>query len=160
MSDEVTFTAEQQVLVDKLVGEARVKARDQASQAAQGAADAAKKKAEQEALKAKAEWQKLAETHESRVKELEPLVQQVEAYQAIIENLLDDRVKALGDGAASAVKALPESMTALDKLNWLSKNVELFQPAGDGGGTPRRPKQKTATEPGSGTLSSRFPIRL
>lgn len=132
----------EQALVDKLVGEARVKAREKAE--AEFAAKATKEKeaAVEAALVAEKKWQELAGKHEARVKELEPYEAKAKAFDEWAEGTLKDKVKTLGEAAQKAVKALPESMSAIDKLNWLNQNEELFQEAGDGVGTPKRPKLK------------------
>lgn len=157
---EVTFTAEQQEFVDKLVGDTRIKARTKAE--ADQAALAAKEAEETNRanLAAQEEWQKLATTHEARVKQLEPLEAQVKAYDELIVGMLKDRVKALGDAAKKAVDALPEAMTALDKLNWLNKNEGLFQGGSDGVGTPKRPISTTQKERPKGPTTRLGAIKL
>lgn len=135
------FSKEQQEHINKLVGEARVKAREVAK--TQFEADQAKAKdvAEAAALAANQEWQKLAATHEARVTELEPLQAQVETYQKMVGKMLRERIKELGESAKKAVDGLPEGMAALEKLNWLTKNEGLFVGQGDGVGTPRGKKK-------------------
>jgi len=160
MSGEVTFTEEQQNLVDRLVGEARTKARDQAQAQAAASNQAAREEAERAALEAAANWEQLAKKESARVRELEPLQQQVAAYQEVMDKLLADRVKALGTAAETAVKALPDSMTALEKMAWLSANGTLFQAAGDGGGTPRRPEKPATDQDGKKKFKPRYPIRM
>lgn len=150
MTEEAVFTDDQQKLVDKLVGEARVKAREKAETDA--AAKSAKERAdaEQAALVAQQEWKKLAEQHKTRVDELEPLVKQVEGYEELVKGMLKDTIETLGEKAKNAVAGLPKSMTAIEKLNWLHKNEALFQETGGGVGTPgklTRPPTKTKVEP-------------
>lgn len=136
------LTDEQQAFVDDLVGKARTKAREkaQADATAQVAKD--REAAEQAALVTNKQWQELAQKHEARVKELEPFEASAKEYTKLVEGMLEDRIEALGEAAEKAVKALPGSMTATDKLAWLKENEELFQVAGDGVGTPGRPKLK------------------
>lgn len=138
MTEEVVFTDDQQKYVDKLIGDARVKAREKAE--SDGKAQAAKDKAaaDQTALAAQQQWETLAKQHEGRVRELEPLVKQVEGYEELIKGLLKDAVEVLGDAAKTAVNGLP-GMTAIEKLDWLHKNEGLFQVASGGVGTPGRP---------------------
>jgi len=161
MTEEVKFSPEQQAFVDKLVGDARVKAREKAD--ADNMARAAKDKevADQAALVAQQQWKTLAEQREVRVKTLEPLEKQVEAYDELIKGMLKDAVEGLGDAAKTAVDGLPKSMTAIEKLNWLGKNQGLFQAAGasSGVGTPGRPG-RTATDQKKPTELCRFPLRL
>lgn len=148
---EITFTEEQQKLIDKLVGDARVKARAKAKtdHAAQAAKD--KETADQAALVAQKEWQKLAETHEARVKELEPFEARAKEYEEMTKDMLKKRVKALGDSAKTAVSGLPKGMTASEKLAWLNKNESLFEKPGDGVGTPaakKKTQKKAAADVG------------
>lgn len=115
------FSDEQQEFFNKRMGEARVKARELAKADFEEAAKAATEKAAQEKLQAEKEWQKLATMHSDRVKELEPFEVEAMAYRAMVADLLKDRVKELGDKAKVAIKALPESLSDLEKLNWLNK---------------------------------------
>jgi hypothetical protein len=158
MPEEVTFTAEQQELVNKLVGEARTKAREKAETDAQAALRREKDAAQEAALKAEAKWKELAERHEARVRELEPLSSQVEAYNKLVDRMLADKVKGLGDTAKKAVEALPGNLSAAEKLAWLDANTELFAQKGDGVGTPRKPKAKAGE--GTPVLTTKVPIRL
>lgn len=123
---KIEFTAEQQAHVNKLVGEARVKAREGAK--TQYEADQAKTEsaAEQEKLAEQAEWQKLAEKHQARVAELEPLEAETKAYAEVIQGMLEAKLKVLGDKAQTAIDGLPGDLGALAKLQWLNKNEALF----------------------------------
>lgn len=136
------FSKEQQEFVDKLVGEARVKASKVAK--AQHEADQVKAKEDSEkaALAADQKWQELAAKHEARATELEPLQAQVATYEKLIAKMLQARIKDLGDDAKKAVEGLPESLSLLEKLGWLSKNEGLFQARGDGVGTPGKGKRR------------------
>ena len=134
----IQFSPEQQALVDKLVGDARIKAREKAQTDAMAQAAKDKDAAEQASLAAKQQWQALAEQHKARVDELEPLVKQIEGYEELVTGLLEDTIEELGDAAKTAIDGLPTGMTAIDKLNWLHKNEGLFQPTGGGVGTPGR----------------------
>jgi len=145
MSD-VEFSAEQQALVDKLVGEARTKARDKANSDAAVATTQAAETTELASLAAEQKWQALAEKHEARVHELEAVEGQAQAYTDLISEMLKDKVKSLGETAKAAVDALPGSLSDTDKLAWVSKNEALFSPAGDGVGTPGR--KQVVAKPG------------
>ena len=125
--NEKLFTQEE---LNKLVGDARVKAREKAEADAKAQAAKDKDEADQAALVAQQQWKTLAEQHGARVKELEPLVKQVEGYEELVKGLLKDAVEALGDSAKTAVNGLPKSMTALEKLTWLHQNPGLFQVSG------------------------------
>jgi hypothetical protein len=155
--EERTFTQDD---LNKFIGEARIKAREQARAEFEAQAAKDKEATERQALEAKQQWQELAGRHEGRVKELEPLEAEVEAYRGLVATMLADRVKALGEGAKKAVEALPGTLSDLEKLAWLNSNEELFQVAqpGDGVGTPHRKKGKQDDGPKGPT--SRFPIRL
>jgi len=153
MTEQVTFSEEQQAFVDDLVGKARVKAREKAE--AEFTVQTAKDKdaAEQAALVAEKKWQELAQKHEARVKELEPFEASAKAYNELVENMLKDKIKTLSEAGKKAITALPDSMTASEKLAWLSANEELFQATGDGVGTPARatakkPDKKKAADVG------------
>ena len=146
---ERTFTQEE---VNKIVGDARSKARDIAT----AEASVQRTKDEEEKgranLAAKQEWEKLARTHEARVKELEPVAEMVKTYLTFIEGVLEDTIKKMGKGAKSAVAGLPEEMTAMGKLTWLNANTELFQESeGAGVGTPTRPKDTPSKKKKDGT---------
>lgn len=159
MSEVTPFDEMQQALVDKLVGDARVKARERAK-AEHGVQFAkAKEEAEQTKLAAEAKWKELAELHQARVKELEPFEAQAIAYGELVAGMLKDRIKELGDAAKKAVGALPEAMTAIEKLSWLNANEGLFQATGGGVGTPGL-KKKPTPKLGKEVKISRFPIRL
>lgn len=162
MADEekVMFDEAQQALVDKLVGEARVKSKAIATAQAEAAQTKAKEDSEKAALIANQKWQELAAKHEARVKELEPFEAQAKAYSELVTGMLKDKTKALGDAAKKAVEALPEGMTSLEKLNWLTKNEGLFQASGDGVGTPQSKTKTTPQRKEEPTRISRFPIKL
>jgi len=135
------FTKEQQEFVDKLVGEARVKAREVAKTQYDAAQAKAKEDSEKAALAADQKWQELAAKHEARVTELEPLVAEAKAYSKLIDGMLKAKIKEFGDAAKTAVKALPDGMSPLAQLEWLTKNEGLFKGAGDGVGTPQGRKK-------------------
>ena len=142
--DGGTFTPEQQKLFDKRIGEARVKARELAKAEFEQAAKDATADAERKELAASAEFEKLAQMHADRVVELEPYEVEAKAYRELITKMLKDQVSVLGDAAKTAVKALPESLTDIDKLNWLNANQELFEASARRVGTPaKRKKPKT-----------------
>ena len=142
--DEKTFTQDE---VNKLVGDARVKARAKAESDASDKAAKDRETAEQAALVAKQEWQTLADQRKERISELEPLEAQVKAYEDLVAGMLKDQVKEHGEAAQKAVGALPESMTAIEKLAWLNKNIDLFKATTGGGvGTPSIPTRSRTSE--------------
>jgi len=145
---ELNFTKEQQAFIDKLMDKARIGAREKAQTDAAEAAKVAKDAAEKAKLEADAQWQKLAARHETRVKELEPFEAQAKAYVDLIDSMLKDKIKELGDAAKKAVAGLPESLTAIEKLVWLNQNEDLFKEAGPHvlrGGSPAT-RRKLATK--------------
>lgn len=153
------FTDEQQTEVNRLVGEARVKAREKATTEAEAKTAKEQEEAKQAAMAAQAQWQELAETRDARIKELEAYEPRVKAYEEKLDGMLKDTIESLGDAAKNAVEGLPESMTAIEKLNWLNKNEGLFKADGDGVGTPGRPKTKKKGKIKASEIS-RFPIKL
>lgn len=132
------FTDEQQQKVNELVGEARTKERGKAQADFDALTAKAKEDAEQASMVEKEEWQKLATQHENRVKVLEPLEAKVAAYDKMFTDMLTKRVKSLGDAAKKAVNTLPESMSDLEKLEWLQKNEATYQEKRGPVGTPNR----------------------
>ena len=78
---------EQQAHVDKLIGEARTKAREQAKADSTTRIAKDKEVADQAALVANNEWKTLAEKHQARATELEPLLKQVEAYEEMTKEM-------------------------------------------------------------------------
>lgn len=154
MADEsvkVTFDEAQQKLVDKLVGEARVKAKAIATAEHEAAQTKAKEESDQAALVAEKKWQELAEKHEARVKELEPFEAQGKAYSELIAGMLKDRVKELGDAAKKFMATLSKDMPPAEKLALLNANQALFGSKTAGVGTPgggRPPTKKKAADAG------------
>ena len=151
------FTVEQQAEIDRIVGEAQVKARNQAKNEYETAQAKAQEVTEQANLAAQNKWQQIAEGLKARVATLEPLEQQIAVYQESFEGMLKDKIKVLGDGAKQVLDTLPASMTAVEKLAWLSTNEGLFAP-GNSVGTPNRSaqKQKSTVHP----TVNKFPIKL
>lgn len=122
----VTFSQEQQDYLNSLLKKERTEAKKQAQKDFD------------------AQQQKLAEQHEGVVKDLTPKVEtlttQVAAYEAVIVELLDAKIKALGEGAKTAVNALPGSPDSLAKLQWLNANEALFKSQTLGPGNQTKPK--------------------
>lgn len=147
--DEEEFTPEQQKLVNKIMGKIRIEAREKGKADAKAEQEAADQEAERESMAAAAEWEKLSKMHSDRVTELEPFEAEAKAYRELIKGMLADRIKALGDKAKVIVKAMPESLSDLEKLNWLNKVVGegAFELETDTPrvGTPVRGKKKQST---------------
>jgi molecular chaperone GrpE (heat shock protein) len=125
------FTPEQQEFVNQLVGEARVAGRE-----------SARREAEHSALEEQQEYQQLYQAAQARVAELEPQLERLDRYQQAVETLLEQRMEQLHEAARKAISALPESMGALERLEWVQANHELFTPAANASaGTPVRKRQ-------------------
>jgi DNA repair exonuclease SbcCD ATPase subunit len=142
MGDEVEFSEEQQALVDKLVGQARMKARDQAKEEFEAEMERLKNQKLQQDLEESQEWERLAKERQSEIEKLSSAAERVEAYEDVIGALLKDKLTALGDKAKRLVDALPGGLTDYDKLKWLTDNAELFEEAGVPG-TPMKGARKS-----------------
>ena len=160
MADKVEFSEEQQKLVDELVGTARTKAREKAQADHDIKTSNDKVAAEQAAMVADKKWQELYETSEAKLGTLKTLEKKVEAYEGMVAVMLKERVKSLGEGAIKAVGALPESMSAIEKLEWVEKNKELFQGKGDGVGTPGRTTKKAPDKTTKQEPISRYSLQF
>ena len=125
-ADGVTFTPEQQAHIDKLIGDARVKAKTRAKADIDKATAKAAEDAETARLAEQAEWKTLSEKHAARITELEPLEAQVASYAETITGMLDAKLEVLGETATKAVSGLPGELDALAKLTWLNANEALF----------------------------------
>lgn len=128
-ADGVTFTPEQQAHIDRLIGDARVKAKTRAKADIDKAAAKAAETAETARLAEQEQFKELSEKHAARIAELEPLEAQVATYRETIGGLLTVKLEALGEQATAAVKGLPGELDALAKLTWLNANEGLFATA-------------------------------
>lgn len=124
--EKVEFTAEQQTALDVIIGERLTRARTKWDAEQAAAQEKAQDAAEEARLAKDAEWQALAERHETRVSELEPLEGQMKAYQTAVETMLKARLEALGKTAKVAVENLPGDLGVLAQLTWLNANEGLF----------------------------------
>ena len=161
-AEAITFSQEQQVYLDKLIGTARKDGREAAKKEFEVQQQKAKEESEAARLKEQNEWQKLAEQHEGAVKELTPKVEtltaQIAAYETVIVELLDAKIKALGDGAKVAVNALPGSPDSLARLLWLNSNEALFKAQTLGPGNQTKPKPGITTPQGAQQMTPARPI--
>jgi hypothetical protein len=134
-ASKVTFTPEQQAAIDKIVGGARTKAREQAKAEFEAAQAKAKKDAEEAALakqlKDEKKFGELITQHETRIAEIEPALEAAKAklanFAETIEGFLSKQLEELGEAAKTAVDNLPGEPDALAKLKWLTANEELFK---------------------------------
>lgn len=153
----VSFTAEQQAHIDKLISDRLKRANEKWQEQQAAAQQKAAEEAEAAKLEEQQEYQKLLEKARAKIAELEPLTGQVEAatatlekYQTVINDILSQRVEALGDTAKNAVNNLPGDPDALAKLQWLNANEALFKatdPPVTGGTPPRRPAPGRTPQP-------------
>jgi len=155
----VTFSQEQ---VNDLLKKERTDAKKQAQKDFDAQQQKDKEAVEAARLKEQNEWQKLAEQHEAKASELTPQVEtltaKVVAYEAVIVELLDARIKALGDGAKTAVANLPGAPDSLAKLQWLNANEALFKTQTLGPGNQTKPKTPGLAPQGAQQMASARPI--
>ena len=118
--EEKTFT---QVEVDEIVKERLARAKKKADDEA----DKAKKKADEEALEKNQEFQKLAETRqtkitelESQMAELEPFKEQADKYKAALEKQL----KAMQEKLPKHILPLLAKMDPIDAMDYITKNAK------------------------------------
>lgn len=157
--DEVQFTEDQQEFLNKLVGDTRVKARETAKKEFEEELVKRQEEVDLQVLETEGKWKELVEKHQSRILELEPLVEQVEKYQKIIEKMVADRLKVLGDVAKVAVKSLPGDLNDLEILHWLNENEGLFvNPERERGTTvsSRSPRKPDSSDPGTSGVTTRL----
>ncbi|MCL4806129.1 MAG: hypothetical protein KJ046_17685 [Anaerolineae bacterium] len=134
----VTFTAEQQAHIDKLVGERLTRAQEKwkADLEAKGQTDA--KAAEARRLKDEQRWQELATSQEAKAAEAEQKLaaaaEQLERANAVVEGLVEARKRDLPD---AILKAL-DGRDIYDQLQLATAFAEAM-PAQAGG-----PAQRTA----------------
>jgi len=95
--------------------------REKADRAAQQAAEAA----EAQRLAEQQKWQELAQKHEARLKELEPVQAKAASYEAALKKLLDEQRK----GVPAYVLPLLDKMDAAEQLEWIAVNAAQFQAA-------------------------------
>ena len=124
---DVTFTTEQQALVDLKIGEARTKEREKAKAELEAETAKAKKKADEEALKDKQEWQKLAEQRQTEIDdltkqktELEPFKDQAEKYKKALDNILAAQKKDL----PKYIVELLEKMDPVEAMDYITKHAK------------------------------------
>lgn len=146
---EVAFTTEQQDAINAIIKKEK---------------DAWKRKAEADAktekAKADGEWKTLAETHEARVKELEPLEEEVKTLRSLLNEQVDAEVKEW----PAEVKALdPGADNLKARQAWLKNSRPIVEklkaapkaPSTEGGAGNRpnanKPADKAGGKTGEGT---------
>lgn len=111
---------------------------NKARRTAQAAADRATQAAEEKRLADNAEWQKLAETRQKRLDELEPIAAQHGTIEAAFNASLDNRLKLIPDDIRKElVDPVRKGMNPVEFSDWLDKNGPRLQarqaPPLDGG---------------------------
>ncbi len=142
-SGPVTFTAEQQAAINKLIGDARKEGRTSAEQAAADAETARQAEATRQADIAKGDFEKVKTDLESErdgfKTERDTLAGKVERYEALTKSRVD-AIK--GELPAEATEDFPAEADAIDQLEWLDGRQKLLAklaPATQQNGHPRVP---------------------
>lgn len=122
-TQKIVFSAEQQTEVDRIVKERLDRERKKSEEAA----EKARKTAEEEALSKNQEYQKLAETRQATITELEAKLKEKEVsdgtlkkYQEAVTNLVKTQVAKL----PKPVKILVEKMDPLEQLQYIAENAK------------------------------------
>lgn len=92
--------------------------------------EAAKKAAEEEALKQKQEWKTLAEQREAKLKELEPVPAQLEQLQGTVERYkkaLESQLAESRKGLLPHLVALLDKLDPVEQLEYLAANQEALK---------------------------------
>lgn len=147
---EVTFTAEQQAAINKLIGDARKEGRD----AAKRDADEAKRKADEDAeTNRKVEAGKFDEVRtdlEGKVTTLtgerDTLASKVERYETAIQPVVASLKESVGKDGTEWLDGFPQDAEPLDQMTWLNERAAFkakVAPATQGAnrsGIPPTPK--------------------
>ena len=159
MVEEGMFTEEQQEFLNKLVGETRIKARETAKREFEEELAKRQEEVDLQVLETEGKWKELVEKHQSRILELEPLTNRVEKYQEVVDRMLKDKLKVLGEAAQKAVKALPGDLDSLEVLQWLTENEGLFAGSERERGTTKpnhTPKKASDSDPGTSGVKTKL----
>jgi hypothetical protein len=122
---DVTFNAEQQALVDKLVGEARVKEREKAKADLEAETSKARKKAEQDALKEKEDFKTLAEQREAEISELRKQLEELTPFKensAKFEKALKDQLEAVKKSLPKHILPLIEKLDPIEAMQYIEEH--------------------------------------
>ncbi len=131
-----TFTQED---VDRIIAERL----DREKKAAEKAAAKAVKEAEEKALTDQAEWQKLAQTRQATIADLEGKVAELEGAQERAdryEKALTGYARTQLDGIPDHIRGLLSKMDVVDQLEWLTANREALGQKPDAPNLPQTPK--------------------
>lgn len=119
----------------------------------QAAADKAAQAAEEKRLADNAEWQKLAETRQKRLDELEPIAAQHTTIEAAFNASLDNRLKLIPeDIRKELVDPVRKGMNPVEFSDWLDRNGPRLQarqapPLDGGAGGTRTPNAVSSLTP-------------
>ena len=139
MTNELTFTPEQQEFVDSLVGKVRIEARERAQKDLAELLENQKQEAERNKLAANAEYKELSERLTEQVGQLTSFKDKATQFEEIMAAVLKNAMEGLPEEAKSAVESLPGDTST--KLDWLTKNRSLLAHSpGDDVGTPMSSK--------------------
>ncbi len=123
-AEEKTFS---QAQVERIIAQRLAREREKQERQAAEAAE--------EQLRAKGEWEKLAESRQKKIGEQESRIAELEAQAGLVEKYEE----ALGRYRDQLVEQVPEHVRALldgrdmaDQLSWLTDNVGKFKPGEDG----------------------------
>lgn len=123
----VEFSAEQQAHIDKLIGDARKKAKDQAKAEAQAAREEAEKRAREEAAEEAGEFEEIAKTRERErdqaKKDAATLKAENDQLRAAIDSMLTSEWRELSEEAREYFTG--DEDDPLARLVWLPKGRKL-----------------------------------
>lgn len=148
---EVTFTPEQQKLIDQRIGEARKKAREQAAAELEAERQKAEAEAETKRLEAEQQFKELAEKRANRIVELEKETDRIADLEAQVEaanKALTGQLEALRDGVPAHILELISERDLPSQLDWLTKHRgEYVTGSATTKGVPATPKANAAGIP-------------
>lgn len=122
-AEKVTFTAQQQAEVDRIVKDRLERERKKS----EDTAEKSRKKAEEDALAQNKQFEELATTRQSQIVELEKRLQENETVANALKEYKDavaGIVKAQTEKLPKPVKSLIEKMDPLEQMKYLSENAK------------------------------------
>ncbi len=125
----VTFTPEQEELVNKRIGEARTKAREQAKAELEAERAKADAEAETKRLEEQKEFESLAAKRADKIAELTPQAQKAQRYEAALKKHLEAQRSGLPDHIVEIL----DTMDPADQLEYIAKHQDKLKPAGTSG---------------------------
>lgn len=142
---DVTFTPEQQKLIDQRIGEARRKAREQAAAELEAERKKAEADAEAKRLEEKQEFKELAEARANQIVDLQKQVDRIPELEAQLEasnKALTAQLETLREGVPAHILELISERDLPSQLDWLAKHRGEYvtTEAGRKGHVPATPK--------------------